>query len=129
MENKNQTVIAGLVMLVLGAVLGYSVRVMPKAEVKAPTQEYPARMDDMGHGSMSKMMDDMAAGLKDKTGDDFDKAFLDEMIVHHEGAVDMANTVLEKSKREELRNLANDIIAAQTTEIEQMNAWKKAWFK
>jgi uncharacterized protein (DUF305 family) len=78
---------------------------------------------------MHGAMDDMMVGLKGKTGDAFDKAFLDEMIVHHEGAVEMANQVLEVTKREELRNLAFQIIAAQTTEIEQMNAWRAAWFK
>ncbi len=128
MENKNQTVVIGLVMIVLGAVLGYSVRGMRENKASVPAASYPAAMMDMNHDSMSGMMEDMTVGLKGKIGDDFDKAFLDEMIVHHEGAVDMANLVLEKTSREELRNLAFDIIAAQTTEIEAMNAWRKAWF-
>lgn len=81
--------------------------------------------DRMSRSSMS--MDGMTNDLKNKSGDEFDKAFLSEMIVHHQGAIDMANLVLQKSTRPELRSLANDIIAAQTKEINQMKAWQQAW--
>lgn len=80
-------------------------------------------------GSMASMMHDMNASLEGKTGDAFDKAFLEEMVIHHEGAVDMAKKVLEVSKRPELIRLANEIIAAQTKEIQMMNRWKAEWFK
>lgn len=85
----------------------------------------------MGNTSMdmNSMMTGMMAGLKGKNGDAFDKEFLAEMIVHHQGAVEMAKAVLETSKRPELIKLANDIISAQTKEIEMMRDWQKAWFK
>jgi len=51
------------------------------------------------------------------------------MVIHHQGAIDMANQVLKTSKRPELIQLANDIITAQTKEIDMMQAWKKTWFK
>lgn len=78
--------------------------------------------------SMHSMMDGMMMGLEGKTGDAFDKAFLSEMIVHHEGAVEMAKAVLATSKRTELIKLANDIITAQTKEIAQMKSWSATWF-
>ncbi len=78
---------------------------------------------------MDSMMKGMAASLEGKTGDVFDKAFLSEMIVHHEGAVSMAKQVLATSKRPELLKLANDIISAQTREIEIMKGWEMEWFK
>ena len=78
-------------------------------------------------GDMSSMMHDMNAALVGKTGDAFDKEFLIQMVVLHEGAVAMAQKVLKVSKRPELIKLANDIISAQTKEIEMMNSWKKAW--
>jgi uncharacterized protein (DUF305 family) len=84
-------------------------------------------MDD--GGDMSDMMNSMTMGLKNKTGDDFDQAFLSEMIIHHEGAVEMAKQVLKNSKRPELIKLANDIISAQTKEIEIMKGWQTSWFK
>lgn len=80
------------------------------------------------NSSMHSMMADMMAGLTGKTGDAFDKEFLSEMIVHHEGAVDMAKLVLQNSKRPELIKLANDIISAQTGEITMMKNWQKQWF-
>lgn len=78
--------------------------------------------------SMASMMADMNAALAGKTGSAFDEAFLQEMIVHHEGAVDMAKLVLEKSSRPELKTLATDIISAQEKEIAQMKGWLAAWY-
>jgi uncharacterized protein (DUF305 family) len=77
---------------------------------------------------MNSMMSGMMSGLNGKTGDEFDKAFLAEMIVHHQGAVVMAQAVLKNSKRPELIKLANDIISAQTGEITMMKNWQKSWF-
>lgn len=78
----------------------------------------------MMHNEMSNMM----SGLTGKSGDDFDKAFLTEMIVHHEGAVDMANAALQNAKHAEIKTMAQAIISAQTSEIAQMKAWLKAWY-
>jgi len=78
--------------------------------------------------SMHSMMSSMTGSLSGKTGDAFDQAFLREMIVHHEGAVVMAQMVLETSSRPELRQLATEIITAQNKEIEQMKNWGVLWF-
>ncbi|MCC6457964.1 MAG: DUF305 domain-containing protein [Caldilineaceae bacterium] len=58
----------------------------------------------------------------------FDAMFIDSMIEHHQGAIDMAEMVLEQAEREELRTLAEAIIAAQSAEIEEMHTWREAWF-
>jgi uncharacterized protein (DUF305 family) len=84
---------------------------------------------DDGSSEMHDMMGGMMSGLQGKTGDTFDKAFLSGMIIHHEGAVAMAQAVLKTSKRPELIKLANDIIAAQTKEIDMMKQWQTQWFK
>lgn len=78
--------------------------------------------------SMQHDMDVMTSGLKGKTGDAFDRAFLDDMIVHHQGAIDMANLVLQTSQRGELKALANAVIDAQSEEIQMMRNWKSTWF-
>lgn len=57
-----------------------------------------------------------------------DQEFINGMIEHHEGAVSMAKEALVKSKRAELKTFAQNIITAQTTEIEQMYSWRKQWF-
>ena len=54
----------------------------------------------------------------------FDRAFVDEMVPHHEGAVRMAKGVLARTRDTELRRLAETIVATQEREIRQMNAFR-----
>lgn len=58
----------------------------------------------------------------------FDKAFIDNMIPHHESATEMANVVLEESKNPEIREIAGAIVDAQEREIEQMRSWRDEWY-
>lgn len=81
-------------------------------------------------GSVSHMgmsMDAMSAALKGKSGDAFDRAFIEMMIDHHQGAIDMAKLIPAQAKHAELKQLGADIITAQTREIEMMRGWLKAW--
>lgn len=83
----------------------------------------------MSDGStMSDAMAGMTAGLDGKTGDDFDKAFIEGMIVHHEGAVAMAQLALQKAKHDEIKQMAQEIISAQTREINTMRGWLQSWY-
>ena len=52
-----------------------------------------------------------------------DVDFVEGMIPHHQGAVDMANVVLKHGKDETIRELAHRIIIAQESEIGMMKAW------
>lgn len=54
--------------------------------------------------------------------------FILEMIPHHQEAVDSSIELLEKTKNQQLINLANDIIQAQNKEIEMMNTWLEQWY-
>jgi uncharacterized protein (DUF305 family) len=54
--------------------------------------------------------------------------FLSLMIPHHQGALDMARLVPDRTAREELRALAAEIIRSQSAEIEQMNRWLAEWY-
>ena len=84
----------------------------------------------MDHASMamnSASADKMADGLEGKTGDDFDKAFIEMMIEHHEGAVEMANQARQNAKHSEIKAMAEDIISVQTREIAQMKSWQQQW--
>lgn len=58
---------------------------------------------------------------------DADTAFAQMMIVHHEGAVEMADLAVREASSEEVRALAEDISAAQGPEIELMRSWLDAW--
>ncbi|MFE1961488.1 DUF305 domain-containing protein [Streptomyces sp. NPDC059479] len=88
-------------------------------------EEIPADMSGMGHGMSSSatgmMSDDDMAKLEKASGAEFDKMFLEMMVKHHEGAVDMANTEKSKGSYGPAVELANDVVTAQTAEIEQMN--------
>jgi uncharacterized protein (DUF305 family) len=54
--------------------------------------------------------------------------FIQMMIPHHQGAVDMANLALSKAQRPEIKKLAEAIKTDQNREIEQMKAWYKQWY-
>lgn len=72
-------------------------------------------------------MDDMVGDLQGKTGDDFDKAFIAGMIEHHQGAIDMAKLVKGNAKHQEIKDMADDIISAQSKEIDMMQTWQTDW--
>ncbi len=123
MEN-NKTVMT-IVTLVVGVVLGYLLGVNNGGWSGMHMMSDGSVMKD---SDMHRMMDDMTAMLEGKTGDGFDKAFLEEMIVHHEGAVEMAEMALTSAKHQEIKDLSNAIISAQNTEITQMKEWLRTWY-
>lgn len=57
-----------------------------------------------------------------------DRHFIEKMIPHHQGAVEMADLALSKAKRPEIKELAEAIKRDQNREIEQMIAWYKKWY-
>ena len=63
--------------------------------------------------------------LDQLTGDDFDKAFLSQMTMHHAMAVMMARPAAAQAPHQETKDLAQAIIADQTREIAQMRSWAK----
>jgi uncharacterized protein (DUF305 family) len=58
----------------------------------------------------------------------FDRAFVDAMIPHHEGAIRMARLELERGQDPALRRLAEAIVETQSREIDQMNEWRVDWY-
>ncbi len=121
-------ILVGLIIGIIGTG-AYTKYIAPANQLQSISHVMPdgSMMSNVGM-DMDSMMDGMMADLKGKTGDAFDKAFLAGMIVHHQGAVEMAQAVLKSSQRPEMIQLANDIIAAQTKEIEMMRGWQKTWF-
>jgi uncharacterized protein (DUF305 family) len=73
------------------------------------------------------MMDGNVSTAKLSEAADFDKEFLDNMIPHHQMAVMMANMLKLNTERPEMKKLADDIVAAQTKEIENMKTWQRSW--
>lgn len=77
--------------------------------------------------SADTSMQAMSSNLASKTGDEFDKAFLSEMIIHHQGAIDMAKMAEKQANHREIKNLSKDIITAQENEIQEMKQWQMDW--
>ncbi len=76
-----------------------------------------------GMGSMPGMMgDDDMGQMMDMSGVDFDEMFLEGMIRHHEGAIEMATDELADGENDEALALAEQIIDAQEAEITEMQA-------
>lgn len=109
------------------------VRDLAEAVVAAQTGEIAtlegwlnAWYPDAAEAEYTPMMPD-PSGL---SPDEADRAFLEGMIVHHQGALDMAQAYLDGDfeKRPEVVQLAETIVSTQAAEIEQMQAWLNAWY-
>ena len=74
-------------------------------------------MSGMDHGMTSDA--DMQA-LEDATGDEASQLFLEQMIEHHQGAIDMAQTEVDNGENPDVIRLAESIIRSQTAEIATM---------
>ncbi len=128
--NKENT-IYGVIGLLLGVVItgfiaGQSVNnnntgMMRMMGMHTETEQSPGS----DHSTMS--MADMSKQLEELKGDDYDKAFIEMMIDHHKGAVDMAKLSDARAKHEEIKQLSKDIIVAQEKEIANMKQWQTDW--
>lgn len=58
----------------------------------------------------------------------FDLRFIDAMILHHEGALSMAESALKFSLRSPLKSLAQEILQSQRQEVALMRAWRRQWY-
>lgn len=73
--------------------------------------------------------DDDAGTSGIPTGTAFDRSFIDAMVPHHESAIEMARAAKEAGlSQPELLKVANDILATQQDEIDQMKEWRSEWF-
>ncbi|ALV33069.1 DUF305 domain-containing protein [Streptomyces sp. CdTB01] len=88
-------------------------------------EDMSSSMPGMDHDMSSSMPGMMSSDDMDKlekaSGTEFDKMFLEMMVEHHEGAVEMAKMQKADGKYGPATKLADDVITAQTAEIKEMN--------
>ena len=89
-------------------------------------------MSSMMNGSqMGSMMDGQGMGGMTGSFDEeqpFDLQFIDQMTVHHEGAIMSSEHMISDSERPELRQLADNIQQSQSEQVRQMQEWREEWY-
>ena len=89
----------------------------------APGMMESKAMPEHVRENMRRMMITMPAMQEAMMIEDADVAFACGMIAHHQGAIDMAQVLLESGDDPQMIELAGEIIAAQVGEIELMTKW------
>ncbi|RAV18252.1 DUF305 domain-containing protein [Mycolicibacterium sp. GF69] len=80
-----------------------------------------------GHGDMQGMVDEATmAKLGTLSGPEFDKLWLESMISHHQGAIDMARAEVANGENVDAKRMAQTMIDTQQAEIDQMNQMLRA---
>ena len=81
-------------------------------------------------GAAQGLADMATPELENLSGDAFDRAFLEGMVMHHQMAVQMADSLLQQDlvEHDEVRTLAENIRESQTAEIRQMQGWLETLF-
>ena len=86
------------------------------------------KLDSSIETSQSSQSDNQTSSMyANMTGDQFDKAYLTDMIAHHQGALNMASQARELTTKAEIRTLADAILTSQATEVQQMMDWQQEW--
>jgi uncharacterized protein (DUF305 family) len=112
-----KTLIALAAIVALGSA-GIAQQSMPMMDMMMPKESDAPSTKDY-KTSMMKMMRTMP---HDYTGN-ADVDFMRQMRVHHQGAVDMAEVVLQHGRDNEVKRLARKIVDDQKNEIAEIDAW------
>ena len=79
-----------------------------------------SKSDHQGHDMSGMMSDEDMGELEKASGAEFDRMWLEMMIEHHEGAVEMAKKELADGQDENAKKLAQAVIDGQQQEITEM---------
>src|ERR671917_656197 len=83
---------------------------------------------NMDHGSMGMGSGEMARQMVMENGKYSDERFIDAMVPHHQGAIEMAKVALKHAEHEEIIQLSHNIISNQQAEIEELKSIKQEEF-
>ncbi|HBB35877.1 MAG TPA: DUF305 domain-containing protein [Cyanobacteria bacterium UBA9273] len=126
---KNKSLIYGIVGLLAGSALTGLLlinRTQAQTQLGEQNSQIQKPQYDRRSPETSRSANRLAMGMMDR--EQADRHFIQMMIPHHEGAVDMANLALNQAKRPEIKQLAEAIKRDQNREIEQMKTWYQQWY-
>jgi len=134
----NNYAILAMALLAVVALVGAACSTTPQANVNnqnattTNTSATPAggmsNMNNANHGTMPGMEHSNMQSSPNAASQPYDLQFIDTMIAHHQGAIDMGRPALEKAQHAELKEMARNIIRDQEREINQMRQWREQWF-
>jgi uncharacterized protein (DUF305 family) len=125
---KNQNILIVVIALLIGGIGGYSIAGKDN-EVSENIPMGMHRMPDgtlMGNASSgnTNQMDHMMAMMVSS-----EQEFIEEMIPHHQEAVDTAKEVIARGgTTPAIKQLVENIVVAQEAEIAKMKQWYKDWY-
>jgi uncharacterized protein (DUF305 family) len=91
-----------------------------RSETKCPSFGAPSREEAPFLAENQAAMTTMVLRMDIRPSSDVDRDFVDMMVPHHQGAIDMAEAVLRYGHNEKIRRLAQEIIFTQQQEIAAM---------
>ena len=91
-------------------------------------QEESGGMAGMDHESTGHGSGDVASGMLMQDGKYSDERFIDAMVPHHQGAVEMARVALKNAEHDEIVELSENIISTQRAEIEDLKSIEQEEF-
>jgi uncharacterized protein (DUF305 family) len=91
-------------------------------------QKETGGMSGMDHSSMGHGSGGMASGMLMENGKYSDERFIDAMVPHHQGAIEMARVALENAEHEEIVQLSENIVSTQQAEIGELKSIKQEEF-
>ena len=106
--------------LMTGWLQSWSAPVPTGSEMSGSQMDGSMDHGSMDHDAMGMMSAQDMAALESASGADFDRRFLQSMIVHHEGAVSMSQAELDNGRSPDALTLAQTIIDSQNAEIAEM---------
>lgn len=126
-KNKNNILILAFVAIVaIAGMVLFAVTSNNDGKMNGGMMSNNNSSQDSSNGLVDKNSADYKM-YSELTGDDYDRMFIANMIEHHKGAVDMAKLAQANAKHQELKDMADAIIAAQSKEITDMETWQKEW--
>lgn len=107
----------------LVALLAFTLLAPGAAMADSHSMQMDSDMSGMGDGDMMQMMDGALSDLEALEGEEFEVAYVNQIIPHHEGALEMAQAVVDRAPNQEVRDAAARIIEDQQREIEELTTF------